>query len=267
MDARSAQEALDGSPAKTPDTLDLWLVNDDPAQLMVQKRLLSRVAKVSDFLSPLEALAAARLGESSPFLITDFHMPGMDGPELAGLWCELHRNARVLVISASEISRREQEKIDALPGASVRLLTSYRITDLQEQAKIWFEDGLGLSPKALPAATASSRFDRSALEKLSSLGGPAFLAKTIARFLHGGPEKVKAIVAAFARQDFVRMHEVSHALKGSCGLVGAVSLSQAADTIETATAEKGDRDNLEAQVRELTAECAATVADLEAFQL
>lgn len=248
--------------------LRLCLVNDDPAQLMVQKRLLGRIATVRGFLSPLEAMAAARSGDSWPFLITDFHMPDMDGPELARLWCELHEGARVMVVSASEISRQEQEKVDALPSGVVRLLTSYRITELQEQALTWFQPETHATQSSTAREeTGPARLDRSVLEKLGKLGGEAFVQKTIARFLQSGPDKVSGIAAALEARDFQRMHELAHGLKGSCGLVGAQSLATAADRIELATSEGGRPEGLEALVHEVTAECQATLAELEAFRL
>lgn len=247
--------------------LTLCLVNDDPAQLMVQRRLLSRMATVHGFLSPLEALAAARAGASTPFLITDFHMPDMDGPELARVWCELHAGARVLLVSASEVSRQEQEKVDALPAGSVRLLTSYRITELQEQARVWFQEAPSETDESSRQGESLARLDRSVLEKLGKLGGADFVQKTVARFLRSGPQKVQDIERAFATGEYRQMHELSHALKGSCGLVGAQTLSTAADRIETATSDQGDREGLENLVREVVAECQATVADLEAFRV
>ena len=258
-------EARDGGSAEAG--LTLCLVNDDPAQLMVQKRLLSRMATVHGYLSPLEALAAARAGTSTPFLITDFHMPDMDGPELARVWCELHAGARVLVVSASEVSRREQEKVDQLPPGSVRLLTSYRITELQDHARSWFQAQQSTPEELSPQGEDLARLDRTVLEKLGKLGGAAFLEKTIARFLQSGPDKVREIEAAFAAGEYQRMHELSHALKGSCGLVGARALSAAADKIEIATGAGGDREGLEQMVREAVAECQAIVTDLEAYRL
>ena len=67
--------------------LEIWLVNDDPAQLLVQKRLLGRFAStVWDFQSPTELMAQARTYGSCPNLVSDFHMPGMIGLELSQLW-------------------------------------------------------------------------------------------------------------------------------------------------------------------------------------
>lgn len=253
------------SPDASP-SFSLCLVNDDPTQLMVQKRLLSGWAKVVGYLSALEALAAARLGQAPQFLVTDFHMPGMGGPELAQVWCGMFPQARVLVISASEVSVRDKALVENLPQDSVKLLTSYRITELQEQAKAWFQEPS--TPLTLPTAPepkGSQRLDRTVLQKLAQLGGGAFMQKTISRFLQGAPSKVQEIVTALAQSDHSRAHGLAHSLKGSCGLVGASSLAVAADKIEIATERDGHTDLLDSYVSDLVLECEATVSELESF--
>lgn len=223
---------------------EVWLVNDDPAQLMVQKRLLSKVVpQVRDFLSPLEALSAARETESAPYLVTDFQMPMMDGPELARQWYSLFPQTRILIVSASEVSRDDQRRVDALPADSVRLLTSYRIADLPGKAKLWF---FSLDEQLRIVADEETdkkvRFDPSVLEKLATLGGEEFVQKTIERFLRSVPEKLDGLTEAAQASDLPQLHLLAHSLKGSCGLVGALSLARAADELEQSSAEGTNRD-------------------------
>ena len=101
------------------------------------------------------------------------------------------------------------------------------------------------------------------LEKLATLGGPAFVSKTVARFLQNGPEKVSGVAAALAEQDYEQMHQLAHALKGSCGLVGATALSDAADKIEIATGPEGSKHDLETLVSALREECQAALEHLQ----
>lgn len=266
MDAHPSQE-----PAEATLSLSLTLVNDDRAQLMVQRRLLGRIAEVVGFLSPIEALAAVRSQALPSNLITDFHMPGMDGPELARAWCDLVPHAKVLVISASEVSRQEQDRIDSLPADAVRLVTSYRILDLIDHACLWFGQEVETEDSPDAASSAERRLDRSVLEKLGKLGGEAFVAKTIARFTQGAPEKVQSISDAWSRADRQRMYELAHSLKGSCGLVGAVTMAESADAIELATSPEdpsGISDTLlSSHVEQLQRESHAVLAELESFHL
>ncbi len=272
MDESSAKAALDET-APSKSSGDIWLVNDDPAQLMVQKRLLSRFCtSVTSFLSPLEALASARSVPSSPLLVTDFHMPGMDGPELAQFWCDLHDQARVLVVSASELSSKERIKVEKLPAERVKVLTSYRIAELKDQAQGWFEhsprsDSRAHSVEDANLSKNSQRFDKSVLAKLSHLGGATFVTRTVARFVVNTPQKVTLIEEAFQEKDLSKMHATSHSLKGSCGLVGATALLAIADRLETATdpdrSDPLDFDTLRSTMVDLRKECTSTVQELE----
>jgi HPt (histidine-containing phosphotransfer) domain-containing protein len=113
---------------------------------------------------------------------------------------------------------------------------------------------------SIPGGT--DRIDRSVLDKLGQLGGAEFVARTVSRFLQVAPDKVRAIQAAHAEGDLSKMHELAHALKGSCGLVGAVWLSAAADRIEQATAGGRPTNELESFVRDIAQECESTAREL-----
>ncbi len=221
----------------------VWLVNDDAAQLMVQKRLLGRIApEVRGFLSPLEALAEARQTEQSPYLVTDFQMPMMDGPELALQWCGLFPDSRVLIVSASEVPTTDLRRIDALPADSVRLLTSYRIAELSQAAELWL---FSVDEQLRASGDRESEgecFDPSVLEKLAQLGGEEFARKTVDRFLRSAPEKLEGLRLASQIPDVPKIHSLAHSLKGSCGLVGALALARVADRLEQAAAERLEAD-------------------------
>jgi HPt (histidine-containing phosphotransfer) domain-containing protein len=248
------------------DRLSLVLVNDDPAQLMVQRRLLGKVADVSGYLSALEAVAAARGGKASPFLLTDYHMPDMDGPELARIWCELHQQARVLVVTASELCSRERDRFESLSQEAVKLVTSYRITDLQEHVQSWFWQGQ--DARVEPSSEQSARLDRAVLQKLGTVCGTEFARQTAARFLRGSAEKVEQIQAALEEGNIERIHQLSHSLRGSCGLVGAITLSALAYEIENATAsDRQEVSDLPRLVQELVRESGATARELESLTL
>lgn len=225
---------------------DIWLVNDDSIQLKIQKRLLGKLATcVTEFQSPVQAIALARQGKSSPYLVTDLNMPEMSGAELAQFWCQLHPKARVLLLSASSASKNELDKIEKLPQGSVRLLTSYRIPQLQELVAGWLlakkiSEKPALGFKNAPASGLENAqniayLDLPTLRKLVSLGGKAFASEIVERFLESCQNKVEGILSAFSQNDLKAVHGLSHALKGSCGLVGAVYLYQIADSLESLT--------------------------------
>lgn len=251
---------------------DVWLVNDDSTQLKVQKRLLDKLAiRVTEFQSPVQAIALARQVESPPYLVTDLNMPEMSGAELAQFWCQLHPKARVLLLSASSASKKDLAKIEKLPLNSVRLLTSYRIPQLQELVASWL---LAKKRSEEPAPAQSienaqniAYLDLPTLRKLVSLGGKAFAAEIVERFLESCQNKVEGILSAFRQNDLKTVHSLSHALKGSCGLVGAVYLYQITDGLEILTSQDKLSDPLDEKMLELEKVSKLTLAEIKNSEL
>lgn len=237
--------------------LELWLVNDDPAQLLVQKRLLGRfAATVWDFQSPTELMTQARKFGSCPNLVSDFHMPGMNGLELSQLWCQMHPNARILLLSASALTSSEQEEAKYLPSNRVRVLAGFRIPDLLNVAKEWFSKDCPFEEDsnefdAVQATTQLEFFDSTVHEKLKILGGQSFLQKTLERFAEKVPSRFQIMEEAIIAGEFSDLHHQAHSLKGSCGMVGANQLLEAADRLEQASLEPADPKQLEAILDEI----------------
>lgn len=245
MAENSANVERAGEPAQSKASKPvIWLVNDDPAQLLVQKRLLGRFAEsVTAFGSPLEAVAAAREGGSSPLLVTDYNMPVMKGPQLAAYWCALHPEARILILSASEIQLKDDSVLSSLPKASFRLLSSYRLPDLVSAAQEWFcpEEGTDEELSA-PTKAGNSRLEPSVLEKLMSLGGQPFVDKVLNRFVAELPGRMETIEQSYSANDRELLHRTAHSLKGSCGLIGAERLARVAGALEDAATPDGVED-------------------------
>lgn len=238
--------------------LELWLVNDDPAQLLVQKRLLGRfAATIWDFHSPSQLMTQARRYGSCPNLVSDFHMPGMNGLELSQLWCQMHPNARILLLSASALTKSEQEEATYLPSSQVRVLSNFRIPELLAVAKEWFSRGRDTAVEdsgefdAVKASTQLEYFESEVHEKLKILGGRSFLVKTLEKFADKVPLRFQIMEEAIQAGEFLDLHHQAHSLKGSCGVTGAHRLLEAAGTLEEAALEPTDLKQLESQLEEL----------------
>lgn len=212
-------------------------MNDDPAQLLVQKRLLGRfAATVWEFSSPDEVVSQAQKYGSCPNLVSDFHMPGMNGMELARIWCELHGNARVLLVSASNLSVDEEKEALFLPNNHVKLLSSFSLNELIATAKEWFVgESDDLQGDDFPDnGNGLVHFDGTVHSKLVLLGGNAFLKKALERFADRLPGRMESCREALDVNDFRSVHREAHSLKGSCGIVGATSMLELADQLESA---------------------------------
>ena len=252
------------------DDLEIWLVNDDPAQLLVQKRLLGRfAATVWDFQSPTELVAQARKYGSCPNLVSDFHMPGMNGLELSQLWCQMHPNARVLLISASELTGAEKEEATFLPSNRVKLMTAYRIPEVLSAAKEWF-GGTDRSPssessfeKALTAPQNFTYFDADVLDKLKTLGGSAFVKKALIRFSDRIPTRLANFYEFLEEKSHLKLHQEAHSLKGSCGIVGATQMLECAHELEEAAIGERDLTEIEEKVEQLESLWQETARELK----
>lgn len=247
-------------------SLEIWLVNDDPAQLLVQKRLLGRfAATVWEFTSPDELLTQAQKYGSCPNLVSDFHMPGMNGLELARIWCEMHANAKVLLVSASNLTSAEQEEAVFLPRNHVKLLTSFYIGDMIAAAEEWFLGSTASEDHRSTESNGTLRyFDSEVHSKLVMLGGEAFLHKALQRFADRMPSRMENFREFLKVRDFRNLHREAHSFKGSCGIVGATLLLELADKLELAV--QNDSENIEALsfiVNEIADTWQHAVAELE----
>lgn len=251
-------------PATSP---KVCLVNDDATQLMFQKRLLGSLgADVTSFASAVEALAHVRKGESPNLLITDLHMPDVMGYELARVWCDTHSEARVLILTASLITPSEASWIEALPIDKVKVLASYRLAEFQDLASSWLLKVDSKPILSIGTGLAENRINEHALRQLTLLGGTSFAKQTLDRFLKTYPKRVQGILSAYERDDHHAMSRLAHALKGSCGLIGASLLQEAADALELA-GEGTTPSELQANILRFQTEAKETLAALQAIKL
>ena len=107
--------------------------------------------------------------------------------------------------------------------------------------------------------------DAATLDGLRELGGdgPTFLAEVIQQFLNDGPGHVTAIRQAVMDADASNLQKAAHAFKGSCRIMGALSLGELCRTLEQ-KGMAGRADNLEILLTELEQGYSRTQLALEA---
>lgn len=196
-------------------------------------------------------------------------MPGMNGLELSQLWCQMHPDARVLLISASELTRAEKEEATYLPSNRVKLMTAYRIPEVLNAAKEWFggtdreaakEDSLEKAP-APPQNL--SYFDSDVLDKLKILGGSAFVKKALIRFSDRIPTRLANFYEFIEEKSHRKIHQEAHSLKGSCGIVGATQMLECAHELEEAAKDEKALEEIEEQVERLESLWQETARELK----
>ncbi len=107
----------------------ILVVDDDPAVLLVTGRMLERIGyTVFKAASAAEALAALPRHREVVLVVTDFSMPGMDGPTLAPLLREISPGLRIIGVSGLKQDHRAAEL--ARIGFSEVLSKPYEWEDL-----------------------------------------------------------------------------------------------------------------------------------------
>ncbi len=71
------------------------------------------------------------------------------------------------------------------------------------------------------------------LLELSDDGDPELLLDLIEMFLEDGPTKVRAVSEGLSSQDFEKLQQAAHSLKGSAGNLGAHDLQETCDQLQS----------------------------------
>ncbi|QDU86185.1 Signal transduction histidine-protein kinase BarA [Planctomycetes bacterium Pla163] len=104
--------------------------------------------------------------------------------------------------------------------------------------------------------SAEAAVDKAVLESLRELGGedePGLVRELIELFFGDTPARLEALRAAVARDDFEEAQRIAHALKSSCGNLGATVLSDLCRAIED-SCRRGSVDSVPSLVDRSTAE-------------
>jgi PAS domain S-box-containing protein len=201
-------------------------------------------------------------------VITDIHMPEMEGPELARRIRTLlpagHRGLAILVLSATTDPGEEIPRGDdgvSFEFAQKPLLLSALEAALQRLAPaiVAARSVSGPSAPAIDTPDAAPAFDRVQLAGLLGTSESAELtafARRAAKSLASSVERVAAAVAAESRDTII---DAVHAAKGSAASAGAAQLARLFADIQRAE-EQGDRDRAR-QLAASASRCLQTYVD------
>jgi signal transduction histidine kinase/CheY-like chemotaxis protein/HPt (histidine-containing phosphotransfer) domain-containing protein len=184
----------------------------------------------------LEGLARWR-ERSYALIITDLHMPGLDGLEMTRLIrseearCGTGRRTPIIALTANALKGEDERAMAAgLDGYLTKPLTLRR---LREALKRWIDTSLPAPPRSIAdpeSDDAQPPIDRSVLDE--TLGGDKALIDSVLRhFAAIGTKLVAALrEAADDREELVRL---AHKLKGTARAAGAMRLGDLAAVLES----------------------------------
>jgi PAS domain S-box-containing protein len=192
-------------------------------------------------------------------VLTDFHMPEMDGHQLARAIRELEASqppAHPVPIIAYTANAAREEAEDARQAGIDEVLTKpIRIAELEACLRKWLSlgafDGHAPAPEAMQAvapdvaqqelaATQAAPLDREALS-IYSQGDREVENAIIAEFMDSDDEDMSGLQLAFDRGDHAAVKWFCHRIKGAAAMVGALALSECAREMEALAAREADQ--------------------------
>jgi len=231
----------------------ILVAEDNPTNQVVIRRMLSQGGYAFEIASNgLEALERHRTGGPYGLLLTDFHMPEMDGFALTGAirQAEADSGVRLPIVALTA---------DALPGTEQRCLEAGMDAYLTKpvDARQLFRLLERMLPQATPLRRRAGRATKAAprraapaidpqvldLARLSAAFGEDTedMAATVHGFIGNAGAYVETVGAALEAGDLPAAREAAHALKGGALSMGAVRLGQLAADLQDVL-DAGDAD-------------------------
>ncbi len=231
------------------------VAEDNPTNQVVIKRLLTRLGYAHEVAANgVEALELLERGGYG-LLLTDFHMPEMDGFELTHAIRGAESNGArlpIVALTADALAGTEQECLDAgmdgyltkpidskaLAETLARLLpVAETLRHAAEPPPKTVSDTISPSPATAidPAVFDSGRL----IESFGDLGPGAL--RFLGEFIAEVPTLLGAIDAALSAADKAPARDAAHALKGAAASIGATRLAQLAADVQDCL-DAGDQD-------------------------
>ena len=208
-----------------------------------QLRLLGYAAEVAE--DGVTALEKWRTGRFA-LLLTDCHMPLMDGFELTALirMEESGTHKPIIAVTANAMQGEVQHCLDS--GMDGYLSKPLRMEELEPMLAKWLPlEATDEATVSSPLAESDDKhqspdvpiWDANSLKELVG-DNPALCSRLLQKFLKNAHVQVKEINDAVQTGNFQRLVEVAHPLKSAARTVGAFALAELCQRIETAATAK-----------------------------
>jgi CheY-like chemotaxis protein/HPt (histidine-containing phosphotransfer) domain-containing protein/two-component sensor histidine kinase len=262
-DDKAAHSGVSHGTLRRRGSLILVAEDNDINQSVIQHQLalLGYVAEIAS--DGREALA--RWGEGGhALLLTDLHMPEMDGYELtAAIRRAEGAGLHLPIVALTANALKSEETRCKVAGMDDYLSKPVLLDQLQATLEKWLPD---LGPQDTPEPLPSERlavFDRSVLPKLLGDDDPALTLKFLKDYRPSAEKAAVEIRAALRLGAWRAVADGAHKLKSSSRSVGALALGDVCARLEQAG--KAD-DERAAQVLALDFEAALAAALVELTQ-
>jgi PAS domain S-box-containing protein len=236
------RKAPDVTSAQTEGTLVL-VADDHPANRTLMTRQLNALGyAVESVHNGVDALEKWRSGRFA-IVITDCHMPEMDGYELSRSIRELEKGSgkRTAIIACTASALAGEEEMCFAAGMDDHLVKPVSMGNLAEKLDQWLplpraaaaDHGAAINSAPRQAKSAPSPIDRSKLAQIC--GGDAEMElEILADFRRAHHKDTAALRRALAEHDVDLVTRASHRIKGASVMIGAEALVAVCEKLEVA---------------------------------
>jgi CheY-like chemotaxis protein len=197
----------------------LLLIDDDP----ISREVTATVLAMSDYIvhtaadggAALEMLAGEECAPDA--ILMDAQMPGLSGARLIGE-LRARTRARVYAISASQ---PPDEVLAAADGFLLKPFDAAALRQLLEGKE------LQAAPSAPPVLDPNEQIvSAETLAKLRALMPETVVREIYVAVVADLAQRLQALEAAIAKGDAAEVRRIGHAIKGGCGMAGAVQAAR-----------------------------------------
>jgi PAS domain S-box-containing protein len=215
----------------------ILVVEDDETNRKVIRRQLALLGYAAEVVSSgMEALTLLRQGRCA-LLLTDLHMPDMDGYALCqSIRREQSTQAPLTIIALTATASRNEMQRALAAGMNDYLTKPVPLETLEATLARWMPQGGGETPPIITAAgatEASSVVDVGVLERLVGYD-PAVVRAVLTDFLEATRSLGAELNAAAGAKDHRGIWMLAHKLKSSARAVGALALGDLCAELEEA---------------------------------
>ncbi|MGE0861941.1 MAG: PAS domain S-box protein [Gammaproteobacteria bacterium] len=229
LDVLALTPSVTGIPTPSFSGLPILAVDDHPTNRTVLERQLGKIGLQAELAeSGEQALARWREGRYA-LIITDIHMPHMDGYALTRAIREIEgreNRPRIPIIAWTASAMPEDRTRCLAAGMDDFLAKPVELQTLQQTLGRW------LPTSEAPAAgeTTPTRINLEALNKLS--GSSTEQAEILKEFEAQTRKDFDALKAALDKSDMPAVKRTAHSMKGSSRMVGAQELATLCEALE-----------------------------------
>ncbi len=214
--------------------LSILVIDDDPVMREVLEALLGfaghHVHAVASGEAALCVLKPAEPGTAAPrpdVVLTDLHMPGLQGHELAERLLDARIEPTLLVGMSGSFPSEEETRL--LDGFLQKPFTPEQFEQVVEAARA------AIRSSHIAEVSADGILDDEIYTRLAATLAVDQLRAIYTMTLDDVGMRVEAMLASAAVQDLPGVKREAHAIKGGTGMVGATELYQLAATTEGGT--------------------------------